>query len=92
MYIIIILFVIFIECYIPSVSFQNEFRNINNVPGETRAFILRLFILFYFKVIKDSKAVAEKWRTMDGDKIAIIEKACSEFLKTFDYELFDGNT
>ncbi|XP_063691400.1 carbohydrate sulfotransferase 1-like isoform X2 [Bolinopsis microptera] len=45
-----------------------------------------------FGVIKDSKAVAEKWRTMDGDKIAIIEKACSEFLKTFDYELFDGNT
>ena len=44
------------------------------------------------QVIKDSKAVSEKWRTMDVDKIRIIEKACGEFLQTFGYEIFDGNT
>lgn len=45
-----------------------------------------------FNVIKDSKAVSEKWRSMDVEKIRIIERACGEFLRTFGYDIFDGKT
>ena len=39
-------------------------------------------------MVKDSKAVSEKWRTLDLSIIRIIEDSCKDFFETFGYEVY----
>lgn len=56
--------------------------------------ILDLNILFvkilFLQVIKDSKKLLNKWQYLKIDTIRLIETACEEFMRTFNYEVYEA--
>jgi len=42
-----------------------------------------------FKVIKDSKAIMEKWKSWEVKNIRLVEEVCNEYMERLGYELFE---
>lgn len=43
-----------------------------------------------YSVIKDSKKLLNKWQYLKIDTIRLIETACEEFMRTFNYEVYEA--